>query len=311
MSRHAREPVARVERDPSEPVARDPLRPFFLPVRRRARETADVVTLEFDAGDAFGADGASRTDDAIDARTRWTGFAPGQFNMLYAFGVGEIPVSVSGDPADPRRIVHTIRAVGPVSRALAAARRGDEIGLRGPYGSRWPLAPSAGHDVLIVAGGLGLAPLRPVLYHVLANRASYGRVALLCGARTPQDLLFRRELDAWRRLPGLQVRVAVDRAGPDWEGDVGVVTRQFAKVRFDPLEAIAMVCGPEIMIRAAALALESVGVDADRVYVSMERNMQCAIGQCGHCQFGPRFVCRDGPVFAYSEVAAMMAIREL
>jgi NAD(P)H-flavin reductase len=289
-------------------MKRDAWQPVFLPVRRRSRETSDVVTLEFDASDASVAGDAGA---GMSAGVGWNGFAAGQFNMLYAFGVGEIPVSLSGDPADPRRIVHTVRGVGPVSRALAAARRGRQIGLRGPYGSRWPLQESLGRDVLIVAGGLGLAPLRPVLLHVLRHRASYGRVALLCGARTPQDLLFRRELDGWRRLPGLQVRVAVDRAGPDWEGDVGVVTRQFAKVRFDPLEAIAMVCGPEIMIRAAALALENLGVEADRVHVSMERNMQCAIGQCGHCQFGPRFVCRDGPVFAYSEVAAMMAIREL
>lgn len=276
-------------------MAADPFEPLFLPVGRRTRETADVTTLEF----------------AADARTGWAGFAPGQFNMMYAFGVGEIPVSISGDPADPQRIVHTIRSVGAVSRALAAAQRGEPIGLRGPYGSHWPVEHAVGHDVLIVAGGIGMAPLRPVLHHVLANRASYGRVALLYGARTPADLLFRRELDRWRRTPGLQVRVSVDRAGPDWEGDVGVVTTQFAKVRFDPLEAVAMICGPEIMIRASALALESVGVTLDRIHVSMERNMQCAIGHCGHCQFGPKFVCRDGPVFPYSEVAAMMAIREL
>lgn len=276
-------------------MAADPFEPLFLPVSRRTRETADVTTLEF----------------AADAGTRWPGFAPGQFNMMYAFGVGEIPVSISGDPGDPQRIVHTIRAVGAVSRALAAARRGEPIGLRGPYGSHWPVEHAVGRDVLIIAGGIGMAPLRPALRHVLANRASYGRVALLYGARTPADLLFRRELDRWRRTPGLQVRVSVDRAGPDWEGDVGVVTTQFAKVRFDPLEAVAMICGPEVMIRASALALESVGVARERIHVSMERNMQCAIGHCGHCQFGPKFVCRDGPVFPYSEVAAMMAIREL
>lgn len=276
-------------------MAPDPFAPLFLPVSRRTRETADVTTLEF----------------AVDAAAGWRGFAPGQFNMMYAFGVGEIPVSISGDPGDAQRIVHTIRSVGAVSRALAAAQRGEPIGLRGPYGSHWPVERAVGHDVLIVAGGIGMAPLRPVLHHVLSDRASYGRVALLYGARTPADLLFRRELDRWRRTPGLQVRVSVDRAGPDWEGDVGVVTTQFAKVRFDPLEAVAMICGPEIMIRASALALEGTGVARDRIHVSMERNMQCAIGHCGHCQFGPKFVCRDGPVFPYSEVAAMMAIREL
>lgn len=276
-------------------MTRGPFDPVFLPVTRRARETADVTTLEF----------------AADAGSGWRGFAPGQFNMMYAFGVGEIPVSISGDPADPQRIVHTIRSVGAVSRALANARRGEPVGLRGPFGSRWPVEQALGRDVLIVAGGIGMAPLRPVLLHLLHNRASYGRVALLYGARTPADLLFRRELDRWRRTPGLQVRVSVDRAGPDWEGDVGLVTTQFAKVRYDPLDAVAMICGPEIMIRACASALETAGVARERIQVSMERNMQCAIGHCGHCQFGPKFVCRDGPVFPYSEVAGMMAVREL
>jgi NAD(P)H-flavin reductase len=274
----------------------DAMTPFFLPVRRRVRETADVATLEF---------------DATQAGSAWSGFGPGQFNMVYAFGVGEIPVSISGVPSDSDRILHTIRAVGPVSRALVAARRGEPVGLRGPFGSRWPVELAAGHDLLIVAGGIGLAPLRPVLYHVLRERSGYGRVALLYGARSPQELLFRRELDGWRRTPGLQVRVAVDLAGPDWEGDVGFVTGQFQKVRFDPLEAVAMICGPELMIRAAAQSLETLGVEPDRIHVSMERNMQCAIGHCGHCQFGPKFVCRDGPVFPYSTVAPMMAIREL
>ena len=282
--------------DAASGMRRDAFVPFFVPVRRRVRESADVATLEF---------------DALEAGPAWSGFGPGQFNMVYAFGVGEIPVSISGDPSDPTRILHTIRAVGPVSRALATARRGEPVGLRGPFGSRWPVERAAGHDLLIVAGGIGLAPLRPVLYHALRDRGAYGRVALLYGARTPQDLLFRRELDVWRRTPGLQVRVAVDRAGPDWEGDVGFVTGQFPKVRFDPLEAVAMICGPELMIRAAAQSLQELGVDADRIHVSMERNMQCAIGHCGHCQFGPKFVCRDGPVFPYSTIAPMMAIREL
>jgi len=277
-------------------MTRSAFAPFFLPVRTRRRETADVATLEFDAT-AAGAD--------------WRGFGPGQFNMLYAFGVGEIPVSLSGDPAEGRRIVHTIRGVGPVSRALVSARRGELVGIRGPFGSRWPVDRAAGRDLLVVAGGIGLAPLRPVLRHVLRERGAYGRVALLYGARSPDELLFRRDLDGWRRTPGLQVRVAVDRAGPDWEGDVGFVTGQFPKVRFDPAETVAMICGPEVMIRTAAQALEALGVEGDRIHVSMERNMQCAIGQCGHCQFGPRFVCRDGPVFPYSTVAAMMAVREL
>ncbi|UCE32317.1 MAG: FAD/NAD(P)-binding protein [Burkholderiales bacterium] len=279
--------------------AADPYRPVFAPVARRVRETADVVTLEFDTAALPG------------MRKPAPAALPGRFDMLYAFGVGEIPVSISGIRADDRRLLHTIRAVGPVSAALTRMRRGEPVGIRGPFGRGWPLARAAGHDLLVIAGGIGMAPLRPVIHHAMEQRASFGRVALLYGARTPQDLLYTRELQRWRREPGLQVRVAVDRAGPEWEGDVGLVTRQLAKVRFEPHDTVAMVCGPEIMIRMTALALGELGVAPDRVYVSMERNMKCALGHCGHCQFGPSFVCKDGPVFAYSELAPLMTVREL
>lgn len=274
----------------------DPMAPLFLTVRRRVQESADVATL----------------DVAVEgAAARALAFRPGQFNMLYAFGVGEIPVSVSGDPARADQITHTIRAVGAVSGALVKLKAGDSIGLRGPFGSSWPVEEAAGCDVLVIAGGIGLVPLRPVLYHLLRRRADYGRIALLCGARTLDDLLFREELDSWRRTPDFQVRVTLDRAGREWAGDVGYVTGLLPKARVNLLDTIAMICGPEVMIRSTAHALEDMGVAASRIFVSLERNMKCAVGLCGHCQLGPHFLCKDGPVYRYDRVRDLLAIREL
>jgi len=281
----------------------DPMTPTFVTVGGRIRETADVWTIDLPGAGSGAGPGAGPGAAS--------GFLPGQFNMLYAFGIGEVPISISGDPADGASIVHTIRAVGPVSRALAALKPGDSVGLRGPFGGSWPVQAAEGHDVLLIAGGIGLAPLRPALYHLLRHRARYGRVALIYGARGPGDLLFHRELEEWRRLPDLQVRVTVDRAGADWSGDVGLVTALLPKVRFDPAETLAMICGPEVMIRFAARSLEDIGVAGTHIYASLERNMKCAIGLCGHCQFGPEFICRDGPVFSYDRIRANMNVREV
>jgi NAD(P)H-flavin reductase len=238
--------------------------------------------------------------------------APGQFNMLTAFGVGEAPISLSGDPAEPGRLVHTIRAVGPVSRALARLGPGQAVGLRGPFGSSWPMAEAAGRDVVIMAGGLGLAPLRPVLYRLLAERERYGQVLLLYGARSPGDILFRRELESWRRRLDVEIEVTVDHAAAsDWRGHVGMVTNLLGQVALDPAKTIALVCGPEIMMRFSVAALQDAGVKNQAIYLSMERNMKCAIGLCGHCQFGSVFICRDGPVFRYDRVAAMLRHKEI
>jgi len=273
-----------------------PVIPRFVDVIRKVRETADVVSLEI----PFDVPGAGSA-----------GFAPGQFNMLYAYGIGEVPISISSDPDKTDRIVHTIRGVGPVSAALAKLKRGEPVGVRGPFGSAWPVQLAAGSDVLVIAGGIGLAPLRPALYRLIAERERYGRVALLYGARHPDELLYRRELDAWRSAPELQVRVTVDRAAQDWIGDVGVVTKLLSKVKYDPVDTVAMICGPEVMIRFTAAALENYGVPRERIYVSLERNMKCAVGWCGHCQFGPHFVCRDGPVFSFDRVGGMLGQREI
>lgn len=272
----------------------DPMLPRPWRVAAARRESADVVSL-----------------DLVPVAGALPAFAPGQFNMLYAFGAGEIAVSISGDPADPSRLVHTVREVGAVSAALARATPGTVIGVRGPFGSPWPVAAAAGHDILIIAGGLGLAPLRPAIRHVLANSERFGRIAVLYGSRGPGDILFRDELAAWRARLDMQVEVTVDHADPTWHGHVGVVPGLVAKVGFDPAATIALICGPEVMMRFTVAALRAAGVADDHVYVSMERNMKCALGLCGHCQFGPDFVCRDGAVLRYDRVAARMATREL
>lgn len=274
---------------PAEPMLPRPFR-----VERARRDTADTWTLDLRA-----LDGQPLT------------FAPGQFTMLYVFGVGEVPISISGDPARPETLVHTVRAVGSVSRAITQLRRGDVVGVRGPYGSYWPVEAAEGHDVVLVPGGIGLPPLRPALYHLLAHRERYGRIILLYGARTPDDLLFMRELERWRGRLDLEVAVSVDSAPSHWRGDVGVVTTLIPLARFDPARTVAMTCGPEVMMRFVAAALQQRGVPTEQIYLSMERNMRCAIGLCGHCQFGPTFVCKDGPVFRLDQIARLLSIREV
>jgi NAD(P)H-flavin reductase len=238
-------------------------------------------------------------------------FAPGQFGMLYAFGVGEIPISLSGAATalDPLRC--TVRGVGGVSGALCAAEPGDLVGLRGPFGSRWPLVEAIAGDVLIVAGGLGLAPLRPAIHHLLAHRNEYERVIICYGGRSAGELLFVNEFEEWRRRYDLDIDVIVDVAALDWHGKVGVVTKLVELAAFDPENTIAMACGPEVMLRFVALTLRARNLPADRLYISMERNMHCAIAQCGHCQFGPRFICREGPVLRYDEVERWLKVPEL
>lgn len=265
-------------------------RPFR--VRSKRREAADTATL---------------TLEPLEGTFE---FGPGQFTMLTALGVGEAPISISGDPADPHTLVHTVRGVGPVSRAFTNARKGDVLGVRGPYGTCWPVEAAEGYDVVILAGGIGLAPLRPAIYQILARRRRYGRVWVLYGARTPADMLYRHEVQRWRGRFDTRVEATVDSAGQDWFGRVGVVTRLIPE-DLDPEHTMAMVCGPEIMMRFSAQNLIDRGVPAEQVHVSMERNFHCGVGFCGHCQIGPLFLCKDGPVFPYSHIETAFRIRGL
>jgi NAD(P)H-flavin reductase len=254
----------------------------------------------------------------IDGVFTWTlepsepfAFASGQFNMLYAHGVGEVPISISGDPNNSSILRHTIRVVGTVTQALDALDVGDEVGVRGPFGSAWPLAEASGQDVLFVAGGLGLAPLRPAILSVLARRGEFGQVSIIYGARSPADILFRDELEQWRGRFDVTLDAIVDHSGTDWYGRVGVVTRLVAEADIDPECCVAMLCGPEIMMRFTARELEQRGFEQSQIWVSLERSMKCAVGLCGHCQLGGTFVCKDGPVYRYDRVASMMLVRGL
>ncbi|MFH0245722.1 FAD/NAD(P)-binding protein [Streptomyces sp. HK10] len=234
-------------------------------------------------------------------------FAPGQFAMVYAFGVGEIPVSVSR-AADGRRLTHTVRAVGAVSRALCGLRIGDRTGVRGPFGTGWDPEAARGRDLLVIGGGIGLAPLRPLIDTVLAEPQAYGRLNVLAGARTPGDLLYQDEFPTWGKP---FAAVTVDRPSPGWTGRVGVVTALLGEARFTPAETTAFVCGPEVMIRATGRALVHRGVRPDRIRISLERNMRCATGHCGHCQLGPLLLCRDGPVIGHDRARPLLNVREL
>jgi len=238
-------------------------------------------------------------------------FKPGQFNMLYVTGLGEVPLSITSDPASVDYVDHTIRFVGSITNVIKGLTIGDKVGLRGPYGSSWPLNESTDMDVMIVAGGIGLAPLRPVIYWISRNRREYGKFFILYGARTNQDLLYRREFEEWRKIDNIEFLVTVDRIDEAWNGKVGVVTTLFEYIKFDPKNTLVMVCGPEIMMVFTIRELLRRGVSAEKIYLSMERNMRCGIGLCGHCQYGPFFICKDGPVFNFSRIQKFFGVKQI
>jgi len=270
----------------------------MLPVPVRVQkifwETDEVFTLKLDMSSYEG-----------------YSFAAGQFNMVYAFGIGEAAISISSDCEKQKTLTHTIHRVGFVTSALSQLRPGDIVGIRGPFGVGWPIETLKGRDVLVMAGGIGLAPLRPVLYHLIKHRKNFGRVMLLYGARKPLDLLFRVELEQWSKLPGVEVHVTVDKGDVSWKGNVKVVTKLLDLVNIDRENTIGLVCGPEIMMKYGAEDLERCGMMPEQIYLSMERNMRCGVGLCGHCQFGPLFVCKDGPVFPYQRIRHLLEKKEL
>jgi NAD(P)H-flavin reductase len=263
-------------------------------VERRV-ETHDAVTLHLEPMSA-----------------RLPPFRPGQFGMLYAHGIGEVPISVSGPPDPGNALVHTVRDVGAVSRALHRAQPGTVVGVRGPFGTCWDADGdnAAGTDLLMVAGGIGLAPLRPMVLAALDRPDHYRRVVLVAGARTPADLLYGDEVATWTEH-GVQVELTVDRPAPGWTGQVGFVTEPLARIPLDPDRITALLCGPEPMMQFAATVLERRGVAPARIRVSLERDMKCGIGVCGHCQLGPLLLCRDGPVVGYATAAPLLTVREL
>jgi NAD(P)H-flavin reductase len=274
------------------PAAADPMLPRPFRVEDLRRDTEDTVTLWLTP-----VDGAALA------------FRAGQFTMLHAFGVGEVPISISGDPGSPTVLQHTIRDVGGVTATLARARAGDVLGVRGPFGTGWDVRDAEGGDVVVVAGGIGLAPLRPALLELLAHRSQFGRAALVYGARTPADLLYPAELAAWAGQ--LDVAVTVDAAPAGYGGSVGLVTGPLARIGVDPARTTALVCGPEVMMRHVADDLVGRGVPPQRIRLSLERNMRCGVGLCGHCQLRELFVCTDGPVVGWDRAAPLLATPEL
>ena len=280
---------------PGAPQPADPMVPRRYAITHVRQDTRDTFTLLLEP-----VDGAPTLD-----------FTAGQFTMLHAFGVGEVPISISGDPAQPAPLEHTIRNVGAVTRALVNAAPGTEIGVRGPFGTSWDVDDAVGHDVVFVTGGIGLAPLRPAILDVLRERDRYGKVLLLYGSRTPEDVLFGDQMRRWADLNDVNVQRTVDNAPYGYKGRVGFVTALISKAGFDPRRAWSFVCGPEGMMRASASALTQRGVPKDRIRLSMERSMKCGIGLCGHCQLRDVFLCVDGPVLPYDRLEPLMSVREL
>jgi NAD(P)H-flavin reductase len=228
-------------------------------------------------------------------------FQAGQFNMIYLPGFGEVAISISSNPGVPQVVGHTIRYAGSVTRALGRLKVGDTVGVRGPYGSAWPLGKALGKSLVIVAGGIGLAPLRPALFSILRHREDFARVVLLCGARTPADLLYTDEFEHWQ-AGGVEVHTTVDLADENWRGQVGVVPALFYRIRVDPKQTLVMTCGPEIMMRFVIYEALARRIPKESIFLSMERNMKCAVGFCGHCQFGPTFICKEGPVLNFAAI---------
>ena len=261
----------------------------------RIDEVAGVFTLRL------------RFTDAAVRRTY--GFQPGQFNMVYLYGVGEVAISIVSDPRDERLFDHTVRVVGRVTRGLAQLQAGDFIGIRGPFGRGWPLREAQGRDVLIVSGGLGCAPTVSVVNYVLNRRERYGRLIIMQGVKHANDLLWRERYSQWAQQPNTEVIIAADVGAALWPWHVGLVTDLFDGIHLNPANTVAMMCGPEGMMRAAVRRLSQSGMDETAIYLSMERNMQCAVGHCGHCQYGGKFVCKDGPVFSYPEIKELLGVK--
>jgi NAD(P)H-flavin reductase len=278
---------------PGTDVRTAPMTPRAFKLVDKTWETPDTATLVFEDHERLG-----------------THFRPGQFMMIYVFGVGEVPISLAGNPHMDRALIHTIRGVGAVTDAIVSLEPGDTVGMRGPYGSSWPMAKTSGRDLLVVAGGIGLAPLRPAILEALHQREELKSLSLLYGARTPTDLLYRGDLLGWVSTDGIDVEVTVDRAGSDWWGDVGLVTDLLPRVPFEPSNTTALICGPEVMMRVVARELRDRGVSADDIWISIERNMKCAIGFCGHCQYGSDFLCKTGPIGSFGHFAERLRVSD-
>jgi NAD(P)H-flavin reductase len=277
------------------PIWSSPRLPREAEVVERRQESPTIFTLRL-----------RLTNPAEHAAYRFT---PGQFNMLYLYGVGEIPISIVSDPEDERLFDHAIREVGRVTRGFAKLQDGDRIGIRGPYGHGWPLRQAEGQDLLIVTGGLGCAPVVSVINYAMRRRGRFGRLTIMQGVKHADDLIWRERYAEWAQVPNTQVFIAADVGAPLWPWHVGRVTELFDQVAIDPHRTVAMLCGPEVMMGVAARQLLARGVPEAAVWLSMERSMHCGVGLCGHCQVGGRFLCKDGPIFHYGAVKPLFGMK--
>lgn len=288
-------PVSDVQSAPVSDVRRAPMTPVPYRVRSRTVENTDSVTLCLEP-----------------VAVTLPSPRPGEFMMMYYHGVGEVAISVSGDPSrTDGTVTHTIRSVGRVSAALCAAEQGSTVGMRGPFGTTWGLEEAAGRDLVVVAGGVGLAPLRPVVLGALADRHRYGRVIVIAGARAQRDFLYTAQLADWQRDSRLEVHLTVDVPLQGWPGETGLVTEPLRRLELQPDRTTAFLCGPEPMMRSGAQALSDKGIAAQHIRLSLERNMQCGVGWCGHCQLGPLLLCRDGPVVGYDVARPLLEVEQL
>ncbi|MBS0001802.1 MAG: FAD/NAD(P)-binding protein [Thioalkalivibrio sp.] len=272
----------------------NPDRPVEVEVVERVAETPSIYTLHL-----------RFTDPEVASAYR---LLPGQYNMLYLYGVGEVPISIVSDPDHEGPLEHTIRSVGRVTEGMERLQVGDRMGLRGPYGRGWPLEEAEGRDVVIVTGGLGCAPVVSMIRYVLSRRERFGRLVILQGVKHTDDLIWRRQYERWQALPNTQVLLAADVGGPNWPFSVGKVTVLFNQANIDRDRSIVMLCGPEVMMKASIDRLLALNVPPESMWLSIERNMQCGIGHCGHCQVGPYFVCQDGPVFHYPALRPWLGV---
>ena len=273
----------------------NPYLPMEAEVIERIQESPDMYSLRLRI-----------TDPAVQAAYT---FEPGQFNMLYLYGVGEIPISIVSDPRDENSIDHTIRAVGRVTNAMSNLNAGDVIGLRGPYGRGWPVLDAEQRDVVVVTGGLGCAPVVSVLNYIARRRERFGKLNIVQGVKHTCDFIWRERYDHWRELPDTRVLLAADDGEPIWPFHIGRVTDLFDQMEFNPDDVIVMLCGPEGMMRIVVKYMLEQGVNGKDIWLSMERNMQCGIGHCGHCQYGGKFICKDGPVFCYDDLKDLFGKR--
>jgi NAD(P)H-flavin reductase len=274
----------------------NPMVPHLVKINKMVWETEQVFTIYL------------TPNEGMDGKFS---FLPGQFNMLYVFGIGEAAISISSSPYKPGTIIHTIHKVGTVTSALSKFKKGSYVGIRGPFGNGWPVEEAKGNDICILAGGIGLAPLRPVIYSLFKNRRDFGKITILYGARTPQDMLYRVELEQWSKLNNVRVEVTVDHGDQSWKGNIGFAANLLSYVELDNKNTITMICGPEMMMKYSIEELIEKGIPAQNIYLSLERNMKCAVGFCGHCQYGPNFICKDGPVFNYPEIRYLFERKEI